>query len=218
MARYKRYFPVSHDINSDPEFQELCAKHKVIGVRLFFEIMALLDQTDNHLKVTGGDRFLKSFRSKTGGNIRTISKAFVFMLEKKWICLGDDSGEIDISLTTVSQQLDNCFATVLQLFDNCFATVSHKCCYIYAPNYVKYHRIQVPKSETIGVPPNLPLPNLPSSSSDIGKYLQKKEDKKEFSNSLSQHKENRKDPGNREEVPPEARKAIDKLLGRSEMP
>lgn len=31
----KRWFPVSRDINDDPEFEELCNKFGIAGVRIF---------------------------------------------------------------------------------------------------------------------------------------------------------------------------------------
>ena len=52
MARYKRYFPVSHDINYDPEVWALTEEFGDRALRFVLEIFSLLDQKNNYLMIT----------------------------------------------------------------------------------------------------------------------------------------------------------------------
>lgn len=47
MARYKSYFPVSHELLHDHEVDELCDKFGLGGLRLWLKILSLLDQKEN---------------------------------------------------------------------------------------------------------------------------------------------------------------------------
>jgi hypothetical protein len=44
MPVIKRWFPVSHDINRDPEVRELCKRFGVSGLRIWLEILSIADR------------------------------------------------------------------------------------------------------------------------------------------------------------------------------
>lgn len=49
MARYKRYFPVSHDINRDPEVIEMMETFGGLFLMIWLEILAKTDRTEGEL-------------------------------------------------------------------------------------------------------------------------------------------------------------------------
>lgn len=49
MPRIKRWFPVSHDINRDPEIVQLCRKFGLTGLRCWLEILSIADRNDGVL-------------------------------------------------------------------------------------------------------------------------------------------------------------------------
>jgi len=50
MPRIKRWFPVSHDINRDPEMWELCAKFGDKALRCWLEILSIADRNEGELQ------------------------------------------------------------------------------------------------------------------------------------------------------------------------
>src|SRR4051794_5006102 len=46
MPRIKRWFPVSHDINRDPEFCELSRRFGATGIRVWLELLSIADRND----------------------------------------------------------------------------------------------------------------------------------------------------------------------------
>ena len=64
MPRRKRYFPVSHDINDDPEVWELTEMTGVSGLRSLLEVLSILDKTENKWKDT--EQAWKSVFTKCG--------------------------------------------------------------------------------------------------------------------------------------------------------
>lgn len=49
VPRIKRWFPVSHDINSDPEVWELTDRFGVTGLRVWLELLSIGDRNDGRL-------------------------------------------------------------------------------------------------------------------------------------------------------------------------
>jgi hypothetical protein len=123
--RYKRFFPVSHDFNFDPEFNRLCRECGLPGVRFWFQLLALLDKTENQYNA-GKELDVRLFSGCCGTKPKMIWTSYRLLLDMKWI-----TSEVDTNKNLI----------------------------ISAPNYMKYHRTQVPKSESNGVPPNLTKPN-----------------------------------------------------------
>ena len=154
MPRPKRWFNVSQDINSDPEFDELCLTCGLSGVRLFLEIMAMLERTDNRIKVTtNGVNFIRSLGTRIGGNARSVEKSLCFMVQKKWLCFGKVSGNFHESFGKVSGK----FAETL-------SELSQNNGYIFAPNYLKYKGNRAHEKSVSCSPPFLTLNRENSSA------------------------------------------------------
>lgn len=49
MPRIKRWFPVSHDINGDPEFCLLCEVFGAPGIRVWLELLSIADRNDGEV-------------------------------------------------------------------------------------------------------------------------------------------------------------------------
>lgn len=49
MSRRKHHFPVSHDINDDPLLWKVTDELGVCGLRMFLEVLSILDKTGNYL-------------------------------------------------------------------------------------------------------------------------------------------------------------------------
>ncbi len=49
MPRIKRWFPVSHDINRDPEMWDLCAKFGEKALRCWLEILSIADRNEGEI-------------------------------------------------------------------------------------------------------------------------------------------------------------------------
>ncbi|MCA9457596.1 MAG: hypothetical protein KC587_13100 [Nitrospira sp.] len=81
----KRWFPVSRDINDDPEFEELCVTFGTAGVRIFLEVFAIFDKTENIWKISGN--VLKTVARKCGTNTRIVQHVLEYFQNKEWIHL-----------------------------------------------------------------------------------------------------------------------------------
>ncbi len=89
MARYKRYFPVSHDINLDPEFNHLCQTAGVAGVRFFLQILAMLDKTNNHVCLNSWFN-VHLLARLCATKPKMILTSYQLLLDMKWITVGLD--------------------------------------------------------------------------------------------------------------------------------
>lgn len=143
MPRIRRFFPVSHDINHDPEVWELTDRFGERALRVWLEILSIADRHEGILKGTISDWSRSLLRTFSKGGHRWIRRdserlltVLLWMSEKGWISIRDGS---DASLTVV--------------------------------NYGEYHRSREPNRSRPGVkkipippnppnPPNLPLPGV----------------------------------------------------------
>jgi len=89
MPRPKRWFHVSQDINFDPEFECLCKKFGLGGVRFFLQVMAILDKTENHWSLPK-DFDLNVLARCCGTKPRTILGSYQLLIDMKWISVGVD--------------------------------------------------------------------------------------------------------------------------------
>jgi hypothetical protein len=89
MPRPKRWFHLSQDINSDPEFETLCKNFGLGGVRFFLQVMAILDKTDNHWSLHKGFD-LNVLARCCGTKPKKISGSYALLIEMKWISVGVD--------------------------------------------------------------------------------------------------------------------------------
>jgi hypothetical protein len=67
VPRIKRWFPVSHDINSDPEVIELTDKFGLTGLKVWLEILSIADRNDGVV----------------GNNIESLSRALAVKVSSK---------------------------------------------------------------------------------------------------------------------------------------
>jgi len=83
MARYKRYFPVSHDINGDPEVDELCKRFQLGGLRLWLEILAITDRNQNEIKL---NRYaVAKLSQRASQRLASTFGAINWMIRKGWL-------------------------------------------------------------------------------------------------------------------------------------
>ena len=85
MPTPKRWMPISRDINDDDEFNELAKRFGVAGVRVFLEVMALLDKTDNSWRLSGD--FLGRIASKCRTTRNIVQRVLQLFLDFRWIRL-----------------------------------------------------------------------------------------------------------------------------------
>ena len=86
MARYKRYFPVSHDINADPEVWAITKEAGDRSFRFILEIFCMIDRHDNQLVMTQDT--LEVLAKKTRISIKTATYVLFQMLANHWLTTG----------------------------------------------------------------------------------------------------------------------------------
>lgn len=83
MARYKRYFPVSHEINRDPEVWEITDQFGDRSLRFILEIFSLLDRHENRLPIT--DQLMASLSRMLRQSLAKCWRILDQMLAKHWL-------------------------------------------------------------------------------------------------------------------------------------
>lgn len=151
MARYKRYFPVSHEINHDPEVLELVKRFGAPGLQLWLEILSITDKTENVLKVS--DYWLVKVSQLVCCRFATGLQTLNYVITKGWL----EPNKPFTKGSEVTYNLPN-----------------------YA-EYHRMRSVNSNKldsqSKQISVPPNLPLPSLPNLPL-LKKEVKKEEDKR----------------------------------------
>lgn len=93
MPSPKRWFPVSRDLNDDPEVWEFTDEFGDRALRIVLEVFASIDRTDNHWRLSG--RWLHSLSRKVRQQPATVQRAIGWMLAKGWLaaqeCAADGS-------------------------------------------------------------------------------------------------------------------------------
>ena len=144
----KRWFPCSRDLNEDPEIRELCNKFGLSGLRLFIEVMAIIDKTENAWRLSGD--YIGSLSVKVGCKPGTTRRVLEFMEGKNWLKCDLLPGN---NMETTGQQPSKNMARTGE---------EHGKNMVYsAPNYWKYHKRREPKTDERGSPPILSVPSLP---------------------------------------------------------
>jgi hypothetical protein len=86
---------MSHDINLDPEFGELERLHGSKGIRVWLQVLAMLDKTNNAWNLhTQFD--LRNLAAICQTKPKIIMQVYWFLLEKKWIRSGLNSENIQV--------------------------------------------------------------------------------------------------------------------------
>ncbi len=81
----KRWFPCNRDINDDPDVWELSNLHGVTGLRMFLEVMSIIDKTENSWQL-GGD-YVAGLAHKVGSHRKKVAHILQFMEQKNWIVI-----------------------------------------------------------------------------------------------------------------------------------
>ncbi len=144
----KRWFHCSRDINEDPEVRELCNRFGLSGLRLFLEVMAIIDKTENVWRLSGD--YIGSLSVKVGCKPGTTRQVLQFMEDKDWLRCDLLPGNNQV--TTEQQPSKNMARTGEEHGKNMVYT---------APNYAKYYKRREPKTDELGSPPILPFPSRP---------------------------------------------------------
>jgi len=158
MSQYGRYFPVSHDINRDPEVWQMRDEIGEKALSIWFELLSIADRNNGflispHANETSTGPVYESLVSSVSYGCRSnktkVRSVFEFALSHVWL-----------------------------VFDPTLRV----------RNYAKYHRYHNTNFEStqphIGGPPNLPiLPNLPKDINNNHEAVQvsvQKGEKKEW--------------------------------------
>lgn len=91
MPSPKRWFPKSRDFNDDPEGWELTEKFGDRTIRLWDEICAILDKTENQWRASG--EWLAGLSRKVRQTPATVSRAIGWMLANHWLEVGELSAD-----------------------------------------------------------------------------------------------------------------------------
>jgi hypothetical protein len=87
----KRWFRVSHDINQDPQFDELCDQFGVAGVRFWLLTLSILNRTGNQWSLHNNQFNLKNLAHSCRTKPKIILSCYQFLIDLKWISVGLDS-------------------------------------------------------------------------------------------------------------------------------
>lgn len=83
MPSPKRWFPVSRDLNDDPEVWELTDMFGDRSIRTWLEVLAILDRVDNSMKLSG--QWLAGLSRRTRQKPASIQRQLGWMLAKGWL-------------------------------------------------------------------------------------------------------------------------------------
>lgn len=83
MPRVKRYFPVSHDINEDPEVWEFTNSFGDRALRTWMEVLRILDRTENHWLATA--EAMEGVSRKVRQRLATVQQQVSWMLARGWL-------------------------------------------------------------------------------------------------------------------------------------
>src|ERR1041385_482757 len=84
MPRIKRWFPVSHDINRDPEVLELTDKYGLTGLKVWLEILSISDRNEG-LCPGQPKQLFRSLAVVCNSTAFRTEQMLSFMEEKGWI-------------------------------------------------------------------------------------------------------------------------------------
>ena len=84
MPRIKRWFPVSHDINSDPEIWAMRREIGEKSLSIWLEMLSISDRNESELP---GDcqELIRSIAGKCQATIRTVTAVLDFAISRLWL-------------------------------------------------------------------------------------------------------------------------------------
>lgn len=140
MPKIRRWFNVSHDINSDPEVWELTEKFGDRGLRSWLEILSIGDRNMGFIPGSE-ERLVKAFAIKLNTTKNKVSSILRWFVEATWLVR---RANVELS-SSQRRDLDD---ETLRKLDWCFRI----------RNYAMYNTTREGKKNLS----NSPLPNLPS--------------------------------------------------------
>lgn len=84
MPRIKRWFHVSHDINSDGEVWELTDRFGVAGLRVWLELLSIADRNDGSLPDLS-DSTIRQLSIKCNSTKSRVRLVLDFTMTKRWV-------------------------------------------------------------------------------------------------------------------------------------
>jgi hypothetical protein len=91
MPSPKRWFPVSRDLNDDPEVWEFTDEFGDRSLRIVLEAFANVDRTDNRWRLSG--RWLASLSRKVRQQPATVQRALGWMVAKHWLTVEEHAAD-----------------------------------------------------------------------------------------------------------------------------
>lgn len=91
MPTPKRWCPISRDLNDDPEVWELTVKFSDRSLRIFFEVIAIIDRTENRWRLSG--HWLASLSRKVRQKPATVRLVIDWMVAKGWLVIEERSAD-----------------------------------------------------------------------------------------------------------------------------
>jgi hypothetical protein len=88
MPSPKRWFPVSREVNHDPELWEMTELYGDRALRIWLELLAWADKNDNHVQLSG--RWVASLAQLTKTNLKTVVRVVAWILDRGWIVIMGD--------------------------------------------------------------------------------------------------------------------------------
>ncbi len=146
MPSPKRWFPLSRDANSDPEIWELTDTFGDRSLRLWIEVLSIIDRTENRWRLSG--QWLAGLSRTTRQKPASVSRQLDWMVAKRWL--------------TVTESLQDGSPAVYA------ATNYWKYHRARESNGTKH----VPEQDHHLVPSLLNLPNIPNHSSSEGRSVE----------------------------------------------
>jgi len=83
MPPVKRWFPLSHDINRDPEIWELTDKYGVSGIRVWLEMLSIADRNDG--VIATDESIIRSLSIASNSIQRQVKSILEFTQSKLWV-------------------------------------------------------------------------------------------------------------------------------------
>jgi hypothetical protein len=156
----KRWHPVSRDLNQDPESWELTTLHGDRALRIWLEILAGADKTENRIPLSG--LWLSSLAQLTRVNLKTLVRVILWMSDRGWIAIQGDQAIANKWLQTLrligqDQPKSSCklstdrLQTQRKLTEE--LTESGRRLVLVTANYWKYRKRREPTGGVDGSPP-----------------------------------------------------------------
>lgn len=140
-----RYFPMSQEFNSDPEAWELTDSFGDRALRVWIEVLSILDREKNSWKLVSGWDSVVS--RKIRQSPETVRKVINWMLQRGWLEVG---GWLADGPPDLGQWLASGWPVVGQW------SAEYQPAILRAPNYRKFRKLGAEAQP----PPNLTEPNL----------------------------------------------------------